>query len=329
MISIGDKSFIYPDRVECAVTGGGEYGPGYVMQMSAFEAWSRLTMTADRRSGSRRSGHVVYALGRQGLYRYVGVGSSNRAEATGHFELTDAGDVIRLDDAGVTATVQRLFPDESAVKAAAERAETERRQAEAMKREREEAEAAAAAYDDGDDDLQVLTVDSGESASRILPTKVVGAVVRAKGPGRVSKLVDYGTWTDLDITRDNRIWKGTAGNVVWNLHGDGLYRHDKLVGLGDNGGTFESTGFFRVCGKEVAFIENAAVDAIRAELFPDGAAALCAVAAALPALSGTPKQIAWADKIRGAFAIRFPNDKRLSSRKRAAWWIDNRFGLAA
>ena len=41
----------------------------------------------------------------------------NRAQATGHFQVTDEGDVISLDGAGVTATVQRLFPDEHATKA--------------------------------------------------------------------------------------------------------------------------------------------------------------------------------------------------------------------
>jgi hypothetical protein len=43
----------------------------------------------------------------------------------------------------------------------------------------------------------------------------------------------------------------------------------------------------------------------------------------LPALSGTPKQIAYALEIRKAFAIRHPGDAALKRGKTAKYWIEN------
>lgn len=43
----------------------------------------------------------------------------------------------------------------------------------------------------------------------------------------------------------------------------------------------------------------------------------------LPRLTGTPKQITWAENIRAAHAKKCPASPHLATRTLAAWWIEN------
>lgn len=56
-------------------------------------------------------------------------------------------------------------------------------------------------------------------------------------------------------------------------------------------------------------------------------AAIVASAMGLPTLSGSSKQIAWAQSIRSEHAVKQPDSPYLRKQKDAGWWIDNRGAL--
>ena len=49
--------------------------------------------------------------------------------------------------------------------------------------------------------------------------------------------------------------------------------------------------------------------------------------AGLPALTGTPKQIAWAESIRAAAMARRELSPETLAQTKASWWIDQRYSL--
>ncbi|SEO94175.1 hypothetical protein SAMN04487843_105116 [Methylobacterium sp. ap11] len=134
------------------VTGGGAHGPGVVSVATGFKASDRLRWTDDRRSGSGRSGSVVWTLKPDRLYSLSRVAAGSNRSADYYLSTFD-GTLTELSRDEYRAECARLWPlqafeaeQEEAHRAEAEaaRVEAERREVERLKAEAEARKAALA-----------------------------------------------------------------------------------------------------------------------------------------------------------------------------------------
>ncbi|MEH3143985.1 MAG: hypothetical protein PGN34_01185 [Methylobacterium frigidaeris] len=134
------------------VTGGGAHGPGVVSVATGFKASDRLRWSEDRRSGSGRSGSVVWTLKPDRLYSLARVAAGSTRSADFYLSTFD-GTLTELSRDEYRAECARLWPlqafeaeQEEARRAEAEaaRVEAERREVERLKAEAEARKAALA-----------------------------------------------------------------------------------------------------------------------------------------------------------------------------------------
>jgi hypothetical protein len=84
ILSIGPADLIDDLRLICSVKGGGAYDPCSVLVYANFDATTPLRVVEDVRSGSRRSGHVTFALEKNHIYKVVHVPDGDRKSTPCH-----------------------------------------------------------------------------------------------------------------------------------------------------------------------------------------------------------------------------------------------------
>ncbi|BCM83554.1 hypothetical protein [Methylobacterium indicum] len=176
------------------VTGGGAHGPGIVSVATGFKSSDRMRWTDDRRSGSGRSGSVVWTLKPDRLYSLARV-AYNSSRSADYYLSTFDGTLTELTLDEYRAACARLWPLEAhrageeearraeveAARIEAERREVERLKAEAEARKAALADEAARIERDGQPAVEGLPSLTG-SPKQVAYALKIRAAVQAKTP---------------------------------------------------------------------------------------------------------------------------------------------------
>jgi hypothetical protein len=278
-------------------------------QLVGYDKWERIPFAEDRRSGTRRSGIVVWHLDRDGLYRIRGAAESSRASLGTECFLRDGNSVRILDREDLDGEMTARYPAEaSVVKAAAQRrmeAEEERRAAAEERRKH-----ATAVYD-ADPHAVEVSIEDG--------------IVRVELAAQVTEAGEYfgggGSFRCLFLTSDG----GTANRTPDYVPGGVVFQtplpEDGFVGVqATSGAPDASLRCFLIQGGAVIEVDDVRWQARRDELTAhrDGD---------LPQLDGTPRQVAWARDIRAKLARSNPNAPELMRIRKVKTWIERRHSL--
>lgn len=315
------KSGLNDDRTFHAhVTGGGANGPGQVLKATSFDKWTKLPIAEDNRSGSGRSGFLLFDCSTPGVYRAIGFAEDNRREGKVAFRVRESGEAEKLENlAAERAAMREIDPDGAE---AADRAERERQQRAERKAEekRQRIENAERAY------AERPAIDFATHAGRLVAL-VRQPLTEQREP--------------IDGGDDNRFARPrNLAAVGFAVTATGSQKLDTL------GPTQAAAESFRLPDPESDGIvgirlrpgsqpdEDTAADRLflaKGGDFEEVDAEAFAAAEnkargdeALPALTGSAKQIAWAKDIRARVKAKDPKHYALKKSTRAKWWIDNR-----
>ncbi len=292
------KSGLSNGEFHAAVAAGGAVGPGHLYRAAGLSSlsevkWQRLQFDRDERSGSKRSGSIAYELTRTGVYRAQGYAEDNRRSGACHFYVdAEAGKAIELDQRQALMLCHYCYPQEvELLRAKAQEEEARRRQLH---------DARQTIANEYERRLEVLKTSYGADATFTISSSSVGH------ENAVSAIARRGLSPMEAVQSDCSV---------------------RVTAFRDCG--HEETLDTAICDAEAiaSRVERrletpcrACSDAARLRAAAEAAAA---ATAHLPALTGTPRQVEWANRIRAAFAAREPSSALLKRAVRAAYWIDN------
>ena len=150
---VGDRIRFYGE-----VTGGGAYGPGNVDAAIGFEGSTRIRISRDDRSGSKRSGSCLWDLEADRLYALTGIAYNSRSSES-YYVSTYDDTLTELTREEYRAELRRLYPlqaDEH------DQAQARRKREEEARIERERAEVERRRIE-----REALTAQNAAEAARI------------------------------------------------------------------------------------------------------------------------------------------------------------------
>jgi hypothetical protein len=305
-----------------AVKGGGVAGPGVVLYFESCcgrdgnPVWRRLRAKDDLRSRSRRSGTVTYDVREPGLYYAKDFGVASQDTASLAFRINGDGTADAFDtDTELTAAMRSADPEGAA--RADEIAYERRRKTEIERDARlQRLEDAARAYRD----RPAITFQTNHPVMSM--RDALAAVVAQPFTDRGEPL-DEGCKTArlLVVTPD-----GASQEPGHRTTGADVYRipdpasDDSVLGLRIQPGC---RGDEEAAAERLFLARDGDYTEVERPLFEE------TVRAArgddlLPELTGSAKQIAWAEDIRARVKAADPKFPGLKQATRAKYWIDNR-----
>jgi len=326
LYEIGGSSLDLVNGVfNAAVKGGGVAGPGVVLRFESCcgrdgnAVWQRLRAKEDFRSRSGRSGTVIYDVRKPGLYYAKGFGVASRDTGSLAFRINGDGTAEAFDtDAELTAAMRSADPEGAA--RADEVAYERRRQVEIERDARlQRLDDAAQAYRD----RPAITFQLNNPASSTGNALV--AVVAQPFTDRGEPLAEGCKTAKLFIVTPH----GASRKPGHRATGADVYEipdpasDDTVLGLriepgcrGDEEAAAERL-FLARDGDYIEVDKSLFEETVRAARGDD----------LLPELTGSAKQIAWAEDIRARVKAADPRFRALKRATRAKYWIDNRHDL--
>ena len=305
-----------------AVKGGGVAGPGVVLYFESCcgrdgnAVWQRLRAKEDCRSRSGRSGTVIYDVRKPGLYYAKNFGIASQDTGSLAFRINGDGTAEAFDtDAELTAAMRSADPEGAA--RAAELAYERQRQVEIEHDARiQRLEDAAQAYRD----RPAITFQLNHPAAS--PCNALVAVVAQPFTDRGEPLAEGSKTARLLVVTPG----GASRKSGHRTTGADVYvipdptSDDTVLGLRIEPGC---RGDEEAAAERLFLVRDGDYTEVDRPLFEE------TVRAArgddlLPELTGSAKQIAWAEDIRARVKAVDPKYPALKRATRAKYWIDNR-----
>lgn len=311
MIEAGKSDLTSDGFFRATVAGGGDYGPGIVRRCCGYHTWQRLGVYKDARSRSGLSGCLVFDCREPGLYEAVGFAQSSSRSGRIAFEVDVDGTATKVTD--LKAAMRGVDPKGADSYEAWAQAEADAR---AVARARDEARRNAF------HDAYALQ----SPVSFAFEADKLRAIIRT--PLMEDRVPAFdGAMDALVFVR----WANDSKHIIPISRGPACARYalpdpdaEAVIGLaitpGHTGDDATGTLFYLAADGDFEPVSEAAYrDAERC--------AQARLTDGLPELTGTVKQVAWANDIRAKLANVDPKHRALRRATRAKYYIENRHAL--